>query len=213
MKIVFSVLLLVACSQPAFAAPRDNLRGAIPSSIHAAGVPQEIVQQGIAPPVDNRCKISASSPVIDYGTQSRWQLQDVAGNKNEVSTGKRTLMLSVICPYTQTMRLMVRGERAANGDLRHGMKGNIKIRLTDPQLDGKAIQITATMPDGVLTGGAESILLLQPNKGFAPTQNGQLAKGKTFTARLDIEPVMPESAARISSHQTTETQLTVELLD
>ncbi|GAK27992.1 hypothetical protein [Serratia liquefaciens] len=163
-------------------------------------------------PVDTRCSLSTGTPVIDYGIQSRWQLQDVAGG-DEVTPGKRTLMLSVVCPYSQTIRLEMRGDRAANGDLRYGERGRINIRLQDFQLDGQSVQAAFMTPAGAIDSTSESSLLLQPGKVFAAVLNGQLVKGKNFNARVEIEPVLPESAARVASRQISESHLSLELLE
>jgi hypothetical protein len=163
-------------------------------------------------PIDTRCSLSAGAPVIDYGTQSRWQLQDVDGGQ-KVTPGKRMLMVSVVCPYSQILRLTVRGDRATNGDLRYGSRGSASLRLLDAQLDGQSVQVATTTPDGVLSGAPVSSLLLQPGNSIAATHNGQLAKGKSFTVRIELEPVMPESAARVSAREISESHLTLELMD
>lgn len=163
-------------------------------------------------PIDTRCSLSAGAPVIDYGTQSRWQLQDADGSQ-KVTPGTRTLTLSVVCPYSQSMRLTLRGDRAANGDLRYGERGSVTVRLLDMQLDGQNVQVARTTPDGMINGAAESSLLLQPGNSFAATHNGLPIKGKSFTAHIELEPVMPESAARVSARQTSESQLTLELMN
>ncbi|RTF43319.1 fimbrial protein [Serratia marcescens] len=167
---------------------------------------------GLTPPPDNRCSLSAGAPVVDYGVQSRWQLQDTGGPQR-VTPGKRSLQLNVVCPYSQSMRLTLRGERAGNGELRYGERGSVALRLLDAQLDGQGVQLAATTSDGVLSGGGQDSLQLLPGNGFAAVQNGRLLKGKSFTARIELEPVMPESAARVSARQVSEANLTLELMD
>jgi len=163
-------------------------------------------------PSDMRCHLSASAAVIDYGSHSRWQLQDVGGGQ-QVSPGKRMLMVSVVCPYSQTMRVMLRGDRASNGNLRYGDRGNVTMRLLDAQLDGQNIPVATTTADGRVSGAAETSMSLQPGNGIVAMHNGQPAKGKTFTARIQLEPVMPESDARISARQITESSLDLDLMD
>ncbi|WBF46154.1 fimbrial protein [Serratia rubidaea] len=166
----------------------------------------------LTPPPDSRCSLSAGAPVIDYGVQSRWQLQD-AGGPQRVTPGKRSLQLSVVCPYSQTMHLVLRGERAGNGELRYGERGSVALRLLDAQLDGQSVQIAAATPDGVIGGAGQTSLRLQPDSGFTAVQNGRPLKGKSFTARIELEPVMPESDARVSARQVSEANLTLELMN
>lgn len=172
-----------------------------------------VVEQALPSlPVDTRCSLSIGTPVIDYGSQSRWQLQDTT-NSNEVTPGKRTLMLSVTCPYTQTMRLALHGDRSANGTLRYGAQGHVNIRLLEAQLDGQTVQVVTLTPGNSINDTPSDIIQLRPGDSFAAVRNGHLAKGKSFTARLEIEPVLTDSAARVSAHQTNESNLTLELLN
>ena len=162
-------------------------------------------------PADTRCSLSAGAPVIDYGSQSRGQLQ-TAGNSQTLTLGKRTLMLNIGCPYSLNMRLALRGAQAQNGDLLHGDRGAVKILVLDAQVDGQTVLLTRTTPDGLLQGGAETGLRLQPGDNFAATQNGHLVQGKSFTARIEIEPLLPESATRVSTRKTSESLLILELV-
>ena len=150
-------------------------------------------------PADTQCSLSAGSSVIDYGSQT-------------LTLGKRMLILSIACPYARNMWLTLRGNVAANGDLLYGARGSVRIRIMDVLIDGHTVQLTSTTSSGVLEGGEASDLRLQPQKGFAATQNGQLVKGKTFNARIEVEPVFPESATRVSTLQRDEASLTLELM-
>ena len=173
----------------------------------------EIPGAGIQPalPADTRCSLSAGAPVIDYGSQSRGQLQ-VGDNPQALSLGKRTLMVNIGCPFPQNMRLALRGAQGVNGDLLHGDRGSVNVLVLDAQVDGQAVLLSRTTPDGVLQGGAETGLRLQPGNNFAATQNGHFVQGKSFTARIEIEPVFPESATRVSARQTSESLLILELV-
>lgn len=163
-------------------------------------------------PNSEQCNVSLSSGTVDYGSQSFWQMQSVAGNGQSVSPGKRQLVLNVQCPYSQSIRLAARGDRHPNGNFRYGPQGYLKANLVDASLDGQAVQLVQTTPDGVARTSPESNMALQPDQTFAPAINGRVAKGKVFTARLEIEPVIPESDARVSSRSSSESMLTLELV-
>lgn len=162
-------------------------------------------------PTDNRCLVSANAAVIDYGTQSRWQLQDIGGQK--VTPGKRILMLSIVCPYTQVPRVIVRGESARNGDVRYGERGSIRLRICDVQLDGKPLPVAMITPDGAPIGQAEPCLTLKPGNRFAPASDGQAAQGKQLTAKIEIMPVLDEEDARNPARQTRTAGFSLELSD
>ncbi|WP_213878244.1 fimbrial protein [Pseudomonas sp. dw_358] len=157
-------------------------------------------------PVDVRCTVSFGNDQVDYGTVSRWQLQDAQTGPHEVTFGKRTLMLSVICPYSQTIRLRLYGERNASGDLRYGDRGRLILRLSDAQLDGKNVQLVSSRPDGVVEGSTHDSLWLQPGQVFAPGIDG-----KALTARIEIEPILPETEARVGSLRSSESRFRIEL--
>jgi hypothetical protein len=162
-------------------------------------------------PVDTRCNLSLGSEVVDYGLQSRGQLQEASLGGNMLTPGKRTLTLSVVCPYAQPLRLALRGDRAANGDLRYGKQGSVVVRLSDVQQDGESVQIMPVTPSGEVTGTAADSQRLQPGQAVAATLNGLLVSGKVFNARVEIEPIMTDEEARVGVSTTQEAILTLEL--
>lgn len=192
------------------------LSGVMPLGQSVLAAPLRMAGESSHPvelPVDARCTVSFASQVIDYGTQSRWQLQESTAGPHAVTPGKRTLMLSVVCPYNQAIRLTLHGERAVNGDVRYGESGSMTLQLLDAQLDGHRVQIVDTTPEGVIRGPALESLRLQPGQTFAPMANGQLPSGKAFTARIEIEPMLSEAAARVASLQSSEARFRLEVVD
>lgn len=191
-----TLILALLNSQKTVAASPENDRPIDPPSIL---------------PVDSHCSLSAGGAVVDYGALSRWQLQDATGGVGSLTPGKRTLRVNVVCPYTQGMRLTLRGESASNGNLRYGDRGYMHIQLLDAQLDGETVQVATTTFDGVLSGSPASALTLQPGQTFAAITKGALAKGRSLTLSMEIEPILPEEETRVSSRRVSETQLTLEL--
>lgn len=171
----FSILVTLALfgltSQPTLSAPLQQ-------------------EQSIGPPpVDSRCSLSAGGRVIDYGILSRGQLQDATTGANALTPGKRTVMVNVVCPYTQPMRLTLRREPATNGNLSYGDRAYVRVRLQDALLDGQSIQIASSAPDGTLSSSPASTLELQPGQTFAAVADGTPAKGRSLTLHLEIEPI------------------------
>lgn len=162
-------------------------------------------------PIDRRCEVSVSTPNIDYGTQSRWQLQDSAGGQ-KVSPGKRSFTLSVVCPYRQVMRVIVRGSKAPDGQLLYGDRGSMSLRVMDAELDGQLAELSAINAEGGLKVQTKDRLYLRPDFGMIATQNGQPVKGKFLTVRLEAEPIMAEKDARISSPLVSEANFSLELI-
>ncbi|HAY0331161.1 TPA: fimbrial protein [Escherichia coli] len=160
-------------------------------------------------PLDTRCSITVSNPMVDYGVMSRWQLKDMGGGM--VSPGGRSLTVSVVCPNTRKMRLRVEGGRNERG-FSYGEHGFTRLDLLDAQVDGNAVALSAITPDEVIKDNGKHTLALYPGEWFSPVMNGKLAEGKTFTARLDVQPMLTESDARVSRRQQNQTVLTL-LLD
>lgn len=198
MRVATLLLGLLAIGQYSYADPR--------LSAGAPGVPSTL-------PMDTRCSLSLGGDVVDYGDQSRGQLQDALAGRNSVTFGKRELMLSVACPYTQNMRIALRGVRNERGSLRYGNGGSLTVRLFGAQMDGRRVLVASANPAGVPNGAATDSLLLRPGESFAPIVNGQLAQGKTLTVRLEVEPTLPEAEARVSIRQVYESNFRLELLD
>lgn len=161
-------------------------------------------------PPDTRCRLSVSNPVVNYGMMSRWQLEDIGAGS--VSPGTRSLTVSVVCPYSRTMSLRVESEDREGG-LRYGEHGTTHLRLMDAQLDGNAVELQTVTPAGIIKESGRHRLALNAGQRLAPVMQGRLAEGKTLTVRLEIQPVLSEGDARVSSRQRSETMLTLTLDD
>ncbi|MFP0195011.1 fimbrial protein [Pseudomonas sp. PHC1] len=169
--------------------------------------------QNLILPVDTRCALSSGSNVVEYTSQSRWQLQDASTGGNQLTFGKRTLILSVACPYSQKIRLALRGDRAADGNLRFGNQGIMLVRIHDAQLDGQSVQVVSTSSEGTINDSPSDSKLILPGQIFTPSTNGHSMNGKTFTVRVDVEPLLPEKEARVSAHQKSEALMTIDLVN
>lgn len=162
-------------------------------------------------PPDTRCTMSVSNPVVDYGLMSRGQLQELPGGN--VTPGSRSLTLSVVCPYSRIIKLLVQGEGREHDELRYGKRGVTKFRLSDVQLDGHPVELQTLSLTGEPTSAASLTTPLLVGQQWVPIKLGRFAEGKTLTARLDIQPIIPETEARVSSPQRSESMLTLRLLN
>ena len=181
------------------------------SAVQAMPAPQPDHFGAGGMPQDRRCTINVSSQDVDFGTLSRWQMQET-GRGNTVSPGQRTLALSVSCPYSQPLHIMVQGEPAGDGNLRYGHAGSLQLDIHDAQVDGQPVQLIPVSRDRIRKGGEQAGLRLGPGSGVAASRNGSLVSGKTFTARLEVRPQLPERETRVTARQQSETRLTLEIL-
>lgn len=167
------------------------------------GTPQQVP--------DNRCTLSVSSPFVDYGVMSRWQLQDLPNG--QVTPGTRSTMLNVVCPHPRPIKLLVQGEANETGHLRYGEHGHTEFRLLNVMLDGNAVELRPLSPDGSLAEANGEALPLSVNQQLVAVSAGQVAKGKMLSARLEIQPVLGEDNVRVSSTQRSGSQLILTLID
>lgn len=188
------------------------LVGLFLSASAMAAAPLGMAILPMPPAVDPRCTLSVSNPAVDYGQVSRWQLEDLAGSSRLLTFGKRSVSVSVSCPYTQTIGLALRGDRASNGDLRYGSRGHTRMHLQGAQLDGKDVAVISSRTDGMASAATSNELALKPGQILAPALEGQPATGKVFIVHLELEPIVPEGEARVSSHQRLESNLRFDLL-
>lgn len=160
---------------------------------------------------DTRCTISVSNPFVDYGVMSRWQMQDLPNR--QVTPGLRSTMVNVVCPHPRPIKLLVQGEVNETGHLRYGENGYTRFRLLDIQLDGNAAELRPLSPDGALAEAASEALPLASGQRLITVSSGRVIEGKTLTARLEVQPILGEENARVSSMRRSESQLTLTLID
>lgn len=161
-------------------------------------------------PIENLCEVNVSTPKIDYGTRTSGQLKSINSGQ-QLSLGKRTLTLNVACPFNQVMQVVLRSSRSHDGLLQFGDYGSMSLKVLGAEVDGKPTQLTL-IKDGIHKRSASDSLELRPDFGMMATREGKAVKGKTFTAKLEIEAVMAEKEARVSSQQVSEANLTLELI-
>lgn len=160
---------------------------------------------------DAHCTISVSNPFVDYGVMSRWQMQDLPNR--QVTPGMRSTMVNVVCPQSRSIKLLVQGEVSETGHLRYGERGYTRFRLLDVQLDGNAAELRPLSPDGALAEAASEALPLTSGQRLIAVSSGRVVEGKMLTARLEIQPILGEEEARVSSMHRSESQLTLTLMD
>ncbi|EKS7202330.1 hypothetical protein O8H67_000938 [Enterobacter asburiae] len=171
----------------------------------------ETMPQPLVP--DARCQITSSTTDLDYGAKSRWEMQDMSDRSQSVTLGKRRISLSVVCPYTHNMSIKVMGDRNVRGGFRYGESGELQVRIVQAQLDGLDVQVGLSMPSGSLVGSPKDSLALLPEQTFSAVRGNQAVQGKAFIVLLEIQPVLTDTGARVSSRQTNTSNISFELVD
>lgn len=196
---IITITLLLGLAVSQFASARQSVEPVLTGR-------QQNVQ-----PVDNRCTVSVSNGTIDYGTQSRWQLQESSEVSQGLTPGKRQVMVNVACPYTQEMRLTVHGEPNRRGAFRYGDNGRMHVKIVSAQLDNQPVPIALSTTEGLLLENPTENREIEPEQTFVPVIKGKSAQGKILSFRLDLEPLITDSEARVSSQQISEANISVEL--
>ncbi|WP_202743789.1 hypothetical protein [Acinetobacter calcoaceticus] len=160
-------------------------------------------------PIENLCEVNVSNAHIDFGAKTVGQLQPIAGEQKR-SLGKRSFRLNVVCPFTQEMRVVLRSGRSTNGQLPFGEGGSITLRISNAELDAKPMQLSL-IKDGMHKKTASDSVFLRPDFGVMATDGGNVIKGKTFSAQLEVEPVLSEKELPVSQRKI-ETNFTLELV-
>lgn len=180
----------------------------------SGGVSAEMPREQMNPDItqtETGCNIFISNSNIEYGNQSRWQLQDTSGTVKGLTPGKRQLVANLVCPYPHTLRLTTHGDTNSEGNFRYGKSGEMVMRVVSAQLDNQDVQLALSTPEGTLLRSPVSTLKLLPEQTFTPVINGVSAEGKILNLRLEIEPVLAEKDARVNNRQTSEANFSIEL--
>lgn len=166
--------------------------------IHTIGHAGELMP---SVPPQTQCAISVSNNNIQYGQLSRWQLEKASTASNLLTPGKRTVSATISCPVSQIIRVRLRGDATVSESFRYGDKGVLSIRLINAWRDGQAFT-----PDHIASGESRTVTSPLPRKirpGDLLTSGGE-ALVRTLALQFDIEPHLPESAARVSARTESE---------
>lgn len=158
-------------------------------------------------PIDPRCSLSVGNGVIDFGSQTKAQMQQ---SGRSFSPGKRTLTLSVACPVARQMKLAVQGDRGANGNLRYGSEGSVKARLFEATLDGQPVQLRDISQS---EQPAKNELPLSAGSRIAVTRQGMPVMGKSLMIKLELEPEITNQAASLRSRTTSEATFSISMIN
>ncbi|MEX3242014.1 hypothetical protein [Serratia quinivorans] len=161
---------------------------------------------------DTQCVMSAGSSEINYGSQSRGQLQEVIGYHNTYTPGRRNLALSIVCPTARKMFLTLRGASLPGGMLHYGTQGFLHIRLLNATVDGRSVTLATVSPDGKQDGPSADSIILKYGQKVLVMKNGESVSGNTLMANLEITPILTESATKVSNRTQIESRFAIELL-
>ncbi|UVJ45137.1 DUF1120 domain-containing protein [Pseudomonas sp. LS1212] len=133
------------------------------------------------------CEVSISQTQIDYGLFNRTTLKPQGG---ELPLGARSLRVNVNCAQPDAMTLFYRAVPAGAERFRFGEQGSYALRLRDALLDGEQVDLAQV----AAAGQAGAAIAWLPDKGLTPVKAGNIARGRSFSARLDVSAWGDEAA-------------------
>lgn len=128
------------------------------------------------------CDLTVSQTQTDFGTFNRGTLSQAANGTQTNVIGKKSSMVTVVCPRPEKIALFYRsasngiGEGYQLGDIAH-----ISLVASDAQADGKSVQLAYQQQGGGAPTGAESTLAIMPNIGVSPADGQPVTR---FTLNL-----------------------------
>lgn len=145
----------------------------------------------LAAPADAAsCRLLLSQPVIDYG-----QLRP---SEQSESRGRRMVRLSVVCPEDTVIALRFQGGLVDGERYRFGPQGSFSLALLHPQLDGRPVEL-AQLHNHADRGGQ-----LRPGQSLVALAGGLPAKGRTFSAQVQVQTWLSSAATAVRDKTTLE---------
>ncbi|WP_416770945.1 hypothetical protein ACMGT0_30470 [Pseudomonas sp. RHF3.3-3] len=137
------------------------------------------------------CTLSLSQAQIDLGSLRLGSLPIQPG-QSELSLGLRRLSLTIVCPRSTAM--LLRFEGAAAGPQAYRLaRGYFTVGLGNARLDGEPVSLAVEgRPE---EHGAD--WLMAPGRTVRVLAQGLPAKGRFFSAQVEVEPRLPLAMSRV----------------
>lgn len=156
------------------------------------------------------CDITVSQTQTDFGTFNRGTLSQAANGTQTNVIGKKSAMVTVVCPKPEKIALFYRsasngvGEGYQMGDIAH-----IVLVASDAQADGKSVSLAYQQGGGGAPAGTESTLPIRPNIGIAPASSEPVSR---FTFQLTSVAVVNDVNLHVTEHKNLSNNGTFEVV-
>lgn len=142
------------------------------------------------PAVAGSCRLFLSQSLIDYG--------HLRLSERSASVGKRMARLNVVCPENSVIALRFQGGVGDGQGYRFGQQGLFSLTLHHPQLDGRPVEL-AQLHNHADRGGQ-----LRPGQALVVLAGGLPARGRTFSAQVQVDTWLPGAAIAVRDRTTLE---------
>lgn len=155
----------------------------------------------------NDCTLSLSQPRIELGVLRPGGLSWLPGQP-DLFFGTRRLSLNIACPGPTSMALRFDGPAAGPQAFRFDRQGWFTVGLSNARLDGKPVTLAAAL----LPAEAAASHLMAPGQSLVVLARDRPAKGRFFSAQVEIDTHLPVSATRVRDETPIEGRGRFELL-
>ena len=159
-------------------------------------------------PVDaNDCTLSLSQSQIELGALRSGALALEPGQP-ELFLGTRRLSLNIACPWPTSMVLRFEGPAAGPQAFRFDRQGRFTVGLSNARLDGKPVTLATVQRPAE----AAASRMMAPGQSLVVLAQDVPAKGRFFSAQVEIDTHLPLSATRVRDETPIEGRGRFELL-
>ncbi|MBV6751267.1 hypothetical protein KV580_13215 [Pseudomonas chlororaphis] len=136
---------------------------------------------------------------MELGALRPGGLSQVAG-QTDLFLGTRRLSLNIACPWPTSMVLRFDAAAAGPQAFRFDRQGRFTVGLSNARLDGKPVTLAAAQRP---TDAAASHLMV-PGQSLVLLARDLPAKGRFFSAQVEIDTHLPVSATRVRDETPVE---------
>ncbi len=156
------------------------------------------------------CDLNISQPHTSFGSFSRGTLSkaDRSGQVNMI--GRKTSMLTVVCPRPERITLYYRAAAGSTADSYSlGDIAKLSLIISDAQADGKSVSLMYKQGGGVAVTDNVKELTLLPDIGITPNTNEPVT---TLVMQMTSVATVNDINVRIKEHRTLISNGTLEVV-
>ncbi|WP_017902630.1 hypothetical protein [Pseudomonas asplenii] len=151
------------------------------------------------PAVAHDCTLSLSQPQVDLGMLRLGRFSLLPG-QSEISLGPRRLTLTIVCPRPTAMVLRFEGDAAGPQAYRLARQGYFTVGLSNARLDGEPVTLALA---GRPTERQDAWLMV-PGRSLRALVHGMPAKGRFFSAQVEIDPRLSTAMTQLRDETAVE---------
>lgn len=156
------------------------------------------------------CDLTVSQMQTNFGTFNRGTLSQIANGSQSNIIGKKSTMVTVVCPHPERIALYYRaassgvGEGYQLGDIAH-----VTLVASDAQADGKSVSLAYNQQGGSAPAGNSNTLAILSNIGVAPVSDEPVTR---LTLQLTSVAAINDINQHVKERKTLNSSGTLEIV-